>query len=85
MQSKAILALVVSMVFIGAYIWFRFQKLSYGLAAILALVHDVLITLGFVAISHWLFPSVRLPANRRFQDLVEHGRRFPNYHRVFFE
>ncbi len=55
MQSKAILALVVSMVFIGAYIWFRFQKLSYGLAAILALVHDVLITLGFVAISHWLF------------------------------
>ncbi len=55
MQTKAILALIISMVFIGAYIWFRFQKLSYGLAAIIALVHDVIITLAFVAISHWLF------------------------------
>jgi SecD/SecF fusion protein len=37
-----------------AYIWFRFQKLSYGLAAVIALLHDVLITLGIVALCHWL-------------------------------
>ncbi len=55
MQTRAILALVVSMVFITAYIWFRFQKIAYGIAALIALVHDVLITLAFVAISHWLF------------------------------
>ena len=55
MQSRAILALVFSMVFICAYIWFRFQRISYGLAALIALVHDVLITLAFVAVSHWLF------------------------------
>ena len=55
MQRDAILALVVSMLFITAYIWFRFQKVAYGLAAVIALVHDVLITLGFIAISHWLF------------------------------
>jgi SecD/SecF fusion protein len=55
MQRDAILALIVSMLFIVAYIWFRFQKVAYGLAAVIALVHDVLITLGFIAISHWLF------------------------------
>ena len=55
MQTSAISALVIAMMCIVAYIWFRFQKISYGLAALVALVHDVLITLGFVAISHWLF------------------------------
>ena len=55
MQRDAILALIVSMLFIIVYIWFRFQKVAYGLAAVIALVHDVLITMGFIAISHWLF------------------------------
>lgn len=54
MKQKAVSALLISMIFIVAYIWFRFQKLSYGLAAIIALVHDVLITLGIVALCHWL-------------------------------
>lgn len=54
MQQKAIGALLVSLIFIIAYIWFRFQKISYGLAAVVALIHDVLITLGFVAACHWL-------------------------------
>ncbi len=54
MQQKAIAALLVSLIFIVAYIWFRFQKLSYGLAAVIALLHDVLITLGIVALCHWL-------------------------------
>ncbi len=33
MQRDAILALIVSMLFIVIYIWFRFQKVAYGLAA----------------------------------------------------
>ncbi len=55
MQRDAILALIVSILFITVYIWFRFQKVAYGFAAVIALVHDVVITLGFIAISHWLF------------------------------
>jgi SecD/SecF fusion protein len=55
MQSKAIIALIVSNIFIVIYIWFRFQKVAYGIAAVVALLHDVLITLGFLAISHWLY------------------------------
>ena len=43
------------MVFIVAYIWFRFHRLAYGVAAVIAIFHDVLITLAFIAASHWLF------------------------------
>ncbi len=54
MQQRAVAAILVSLIFIVGYIWFRFQKISYGLAAVIALVHDVLITLGVVALCHWL-------------------------------
>lgn len=56
MQQRALTALIVAMFFITAYIWFRFQKLSYGIAAVAALIHDVLFTLGIIAISHWVAP-----------------------------
>jgi SecD/SecF fusion protein len=55
MQQKAILGLLLSLLFITIYIWFRFSNVSYGVAAVLALLHDVLITIGILAISHWLF------------------------------
>ena len=55
MQQRAISGLLLSLVFIVGYIWFRFQRLAYGIAAVIALVHDVLITLAFIAVSHWLF------------------------------
>lgn len=55
MQQRAAVGLLLSLIFIIAYIWFRFQRIAYGLAAVVALIHDVLITLTFVAISHWLF------------------------------
>lgn len=50
MQVSAIQALVVSLLAIIAYIWFRFQRITFGLAAVVALVHDVTIVLGLVAI-----------------------------------
>ena len=42
------------LVFIMAYIWFRFQKVAFGVAAVVALLHDVVITLGIMALCHWL-------------------------------
>jgi SecD/SecF fusion protein len=56
MQRTAILALVVSWLGIIIYIWIRFQHLTYGLGAVVALIHDVMITIGFVAASTWLAP-----------------------------
>lgn len=54
MKSRAVAALLVSLLGITIYIWFRFQKISYGLAAVLALIHDVFFTLGIIALTHWL-------------------------------
>ena len=55
-QQRAILALVASLVCIVGYIWIRFQRVMFGLAAVVALVHDVLITLGAIALSAYLAP-----------------------------
>ncbi|MGI9458219.1 MAG: protein translocase subunit SecD [Aeoliella sp.] len=51
MRLQAISAILVSLLGIIGYIWIRFQKISYGLAAVVALVHDVLVTLGVIALS----------------------------------
>ncbi len=53
-RMLALLANLASWVIIAMYLWFRFKSLTYGLAAIVAVVHDVLITLGFVAATYWL-------------------------------
>ncbi len=54
MINRAIGALFASLLCVIAYIWFRFQRVLYGLAAVVALVHDVLITLGAIAISAYV-------------------------------
>jgi len=57
MQESAFLAMLFSLVAIVAYIWFRFQRITFGLAAVVALVHDVLIVLGLVALASSLSSS----------------------------
>jgi SecD/SecF fusion protein len=49
MKSRALVAIVVSMLVITLYIWFRFENLNFGLAILVALVHDVLFVLGSLA------------------------------------
>ncbi len=51
---NALAAMFLSVVAIIAYVWFRFGNLSWGLAAIVALVHDVMITLGAVVLSEYV-------------------------------
>jgi preprotein translocase subunit SecF len=61
LKSKAIWALAVAVVGIAAYISYAFRKVSrpveswkYGVGAVVALVHDVLITVGiFAALGHF--------------------------------
>lgn len=54
-QLQAMGALLASLVGIVLYVWFRFQHIWFGLAAVAALVHDVIVVLGFIAISHWVY------------------------------
>ncbi len=53
-QLQAFVAIVVSFLGIVLYVWFRFQSLAFGFAAVLALVHDVLVTVGAIAISNYV-------------------------------
>lgn len=54
MKTSAIMAIIISLLAIVAYIWFRFQQITFGLAAVVALVHDVLIVLGLMAVASYL-------------------------------
>jgi len=47
-------ALLMSMGAIVLYLWIRFQNGLFGLGAVVALAHDVLIVLGLVAASAWV-------------------------------
>lgn len=47
--SGSILIVIVAIALILLYIWFRF-KLAYALAAIITLVHDTFLLVGFIAI-----------------------------------
>ncbi|MCA9016530.1 MAG: protein translocase subunit SecD, partial [Planctomycetaceae bacterium] len=54
MQESALLAMLISLIAIVAYVWFRFQRITFGLAAVTALIHDVLVVLGLVALGAYL-------------------------------
>ncbi len=50
LRTAALLAVLISLVLMIVYIWFRFE-LTFGLMAILALFHDVFIIVGIFAIT----------------------------------
>lgn len=54
-QLQALAALLASLVGIVLYIWFRFQHVWFGLAAVAALIHDVILVVGAIALSHWVY------------------------------
>jgi SecD/SecF fusion protein len=47
-KTRALIAIILSLSAIVGYIWIRFGNVRYGFAAIIALVHDVCITVGAV-------------------------------------
>ena len=53
-RGRAIMAIVLSWLAIVAYLWLRFGSIQWGLAAVICLIHDVLIVVGLVAASGWL-------------------------------
>ncbi|MCA9033612.1 MAG: protein translocase subunit SecD [Planctomycetaceae bacterium] len=54
MKSRAVIAILLSMLVITAYIWFRFQHVTFGLAAVAALIHDVLFVMGMLALVSYI-------------------------------
>ncbi len=57
-KTRALIAMLLSFAGIIAYLWVRFGTARYGLAAVVALVHDVLITLGVVVSCTYISETV---------------------------
>ena len=51
MRQDAIIAVIVATICMLLYIWFRFKDIRFAASAIFALLHDVLIVLGFYAVA----------------------------------
>ncbi len=54
LRAKGIWAVVFSLLGMLAYIWFRFE-LRFGIGALMAVIHDVLITLGLFTLAGFEF------------------------------
>jgi SecD/SecF fusion protein len=52
LKNKAVLALAWALVGILIYVSFRFKHVNFAVAGVIALIHDVLVALGFLAVTN---------------------------------
>jgi SecD/SecF fusion protein len=53
-QQRAMYAILASWGAILLYLWFRFGSWTFGLAAVMCLIHDLFFTLGVIAFCHYI-------------------------------
>ena len=53
-KTRALMAIIISFLAIIVYVWFRFGTASYGIAGVVALIHDVSIAVGAVVASVYI-------------------------------
>jgi preprotein translocase SecF subunit len=63
LRRNAIFAILFSLIAILIYLSFRFQFI-FAVASVIALFHDVLITIAIMAIANFIFPGLRLEFNQ---------------------
>ncbi len=54
LRRRALLSVIAATIMMGVYIWLRFE-LRFGLGAVIALIHDVLVTIGALMLAHYEF------------------------------
>ena len=57
-QKRALYAILASWAAILLYLWFRFGSWTFGLAAVVCLIHDLFFTLGAIALCHYIHESM---------------------------
>ncbi len=57
-RAQAIVAVLLSFLMIIIYIWARFGSVRYSLAAVAALMHDVIVAIGLIAFAEILYANV---------------------------
>ncbi len=63
LRQNALFAILFSLIAILIYMSFRFQFV-FAVAAVIALFHDVLITIAIIAIANYIFPDLNLEFNQ---------------------
>lgn len=53
-QQAALFATLGSIIAIMAWIWLRFGDHKYGTATVVAMIHDTIMVIGAIGLSHWL-------------------------------
>jgi SecD/SecF fusion protein len=53
-QRDASMALALSILAIMGYIWLRFGNMKYATATVVAMIHDTLLVIAFLGLSHWI-------------------------------
>jgi preprotein translocase subunit SecF len=54
LRFRGVMSVLAATVMMGIYIWLRFE-LKFGIGAVIALIHDVLITVGALMLAHYEF------------------------------
>ena len=75
LKESAIVSMIFALAAIILYLWFRFKEVKYGVAGVIALVHDVTVPLGLGILLNWLGHPQRA-------DHADVDRRVPHDHRV---
>lgn len=57
MRNDALIAVLISTILMLIYIWFRFKDIRFASSAVLALLHDCAVTVGFYAVFRWTVDS----------------------------
>ena len=57
MRQDALIAVIIATILMLIYIWFRFKDIRFAGSAVLALLHDCLITIGFYGVFRWTVDS----------------------------
>lgn len=61
LRERGLLAVICTVIFMGIYIAFRFD-LAFGIGAVVALLHDVLLTTGALVVTQTIFDLTTLAA-----------------------
>jgi SecD/SecF fusion protein len=72
-QTAAVRAILLSLILTIVYISFRFREYRYGFAAVFAVLHDVLFTLGAVAVADalgWVEVEINLEIIAAFLTII---------------
>jgi preprotein translocase subunit SecF len=54
LRYRGVMSVIVATIMMGVYIWLRFQ-FQFGIGAVIALIHDVLVTVGALMLANYEF------------------------------